>query len=215
MPKYIAFLRAINVGGHTVKMEDLRELFRSLGFTGVETVLASGNVIFETRARTPSGLERKIEACLEEALGYEVATFLRTDSEVAAVAASRPFGDPELQSAVALNVGFLSQAPDRASLRVIHGWRTAIDDFQVHGREVFWLCRVKQSESTFSGAALERALGLRATFRGMKTIQRLAARCPPVCNLGVGDPVPGKARRLGARVGGPGRRVPRGARDGG
>jgi uncharacterized protein (DUF1697 family) len=50
MPKYIAFLRAINVGGHIVKMKDLRELFGSLGFTGVETVLASGNVVFETRA---------------------------------------------------------------------------------------------------------------------------------------------------------------------
>ena len=178
MPKCIAFLRAINVGGHTVRMEDLRALFRSLGFTGVETVLASGNVVFETRARKPSDLERKIEACLGEALGYEVATFLRTGSEVAAVAAHRPFGDSELQSAVALNVGFLSRPPDGASLRVIHGLRTEVDDFQVQGREVSWLCRVKQSESAFSGAALERALGLRATFRGMKTIQRLAGRCP-------------------------------------
>ena len=178
MPKYIAFLRAVNVGGHIVKMKDLRELFGSLGFTGVETVLASGNVVFETKAGRPSGLERKIEACLGEALGYEVATFLRTDSEVAAVAAHRPFGDSELQSAVALNVGFLSRPPDRASLRVIHGLRTEVDDFQVRGREVYWLCRVRQSESAFSGATLERALGLRATFRGMKTIQRLAARCP-------------------------------------
>jgi uncharacterized protein (DUF1697 family) len=78
----------------------------------------------------------------------------------------------------AINVGFLSRPPDRASLRVIRGLRTEVDDFQVRGREVYWLCRVKQSESAFSGATLERALGLRATFRGMKTIQKMAARCP-------------------------------------
>jgi uncharacterized protein (DUF1697 family) len=47
MNKHIAFLRAINVGGHTVKMDTLRQLFESLGFTNVETFLASGNVIFE------------------------------------------------------------------------------------------------------------------------------------------------------------------------
>ncbi len=179
MPRYIAFLRAINVGGHTVKMEDLRELFRSLGLAGVETFIASGNVVFETSARTPAGVERRIEACLGEALGYAVATFLRTDSEVAAVAQYKPFEDPELQSAVALNVGFLSRPPDRASTRVIHGLRTDIDDFQVHGREVYWSCGVKQSESAFSAATLERALSLRVTFRGMKTIQKLAARFPP------------------------------------
>ena len=47
MPRYIAFLRAINIGGHTVKMDDLRQLFESLQFTSVETFIASGNVIFK------------------------------------------------------------------------------------------------------------------------------------------------------------------------
>jgi uncharacterized protein (DUF1697 family) len=179
MSRYFAFLRAINVGGHTVKMERLSELFRSLGFNEVETFIASGNVIFETKARAAAGLERKIESGLHEALGYEVATFLRTDAEVAAVARCRPFEDRELQSAVAFSVGFLSQPLTPASVRVIHGLRTEIDDFQVRGREVYWLCRVRQSESAFSGAVLEKALGQRATFRGMKTMQKLAAKYLP------------------------------------
>jgi len=46
MTRYIAFLRAINVGGHTVKMEHLRGIFESMGFSNVETFIASGNVIF-------------------------------------------------------------------------------------------------------------------------------------------------------------------------
>ena len=48
MPRYIAFLRALNVGGHTVKMDHLRSLFEALGFGGVESFIASGNIIFDT-----------------------------------------------------------------------------------------------------------------------------------------------------------------------
>ena len=61
MARYAAFLRAINVGGHVVKMEVLRAAFEDLGFAGVETFIASGNVIFETRAKDLVAVERKIE----------------------------------------------------------------------------------------------------------------------------------------------------------
>ena len=55
MTRYIAFLRAINVGGHTVKMAELKRLFEALGFTNVETFIASGNVIFDSSAKKDSG----------------------------------------------------------------------------------------------------------------------------------------------------------------
>ena len=54
MPRLFAFLRAINVGGRTIKMERLRREFEVFGFPGVETFIASGNVIFlGTRAGRP------------------------------------------------------------------------------------------------------------------------------------------------------------------
>ena len=59
------------------------------------------------------------------------------------------------------------------------GFKTAIDDFHVHGREIYWLCRKGQSDSTFSNAAMERKLRISATFRGMNTIRRLAEKYPP------------------------------------
>ena len=62
MTRLIAFLRAINVGGHTVKMDHLRQLFESLGFSGVETFIASGNVVFETNARNTGRWKRKSSA---------------------------------------------------------------------------------------------------------------------------------------------------------
>ena len=68
MTKTIAFLRAINVGGHNVKMESLRALFEQLGFDAVETFIASGNVVFETDAAPDTALEAAIEAHLKAAL---------------------------------------------------------------------------------------------------------------------------------------------------
>ncbi len=178
--RWVAFLRAINVGGHVVKMERLRGLFEELGFSAVETFIASGNVIFAARAQEPSVLVRKIEKRLREALGYEVKTFLRTPAEVAAIARYRPFAEAELRSAAALNVAFLGEPLTVAGVSALMALETELDAFHVHGREVYWLCRVKQSGSKFSNALFERAIRVRATFRGMNTVARLAAKFAPL-----------------------------------
>ena len=91
MNRYVAFLRAINVGGRVVKMERIRRVLEGDGLAGVRTVIASGNVLFESRSRTPAALEARIEAVLRAALGFEVKTFLRTAPEVAAVVSQNPF----------------------------------------------------------------------------------------------------------------------------
>jgi uncharacterized protein (DUF1697 family) len=177
MPRYIAFLRAINVGGHnTVKMDFLRHLFESLGFSNVETFIASGNVVFEVTSRNAQALERKIEESLRQALGYEVATFIRTGAELAAVANYKPFSQSDLDGAAALNIAFLAGGLDDESSRRLMALRTDIDDFHVHGREIYWLCRKKQSESKISNAVLERAVGQKSTLRGANTVKKMAAK---------------------------------------
>ena len=176
MSRFIAFLRAINVGGHTVKMDDLRRLFESLGFSGVETFIASGNVVFETTTKDATALEKRIEHELREALGYEVATFIRTDAELAEIANYRPFRPSELEAAVALNIAFLAGRLDDKSKNKLMALKTDIDDFHIHGREIYWLCRKKQSESTFSNAVLEKTLGRPSTLRGTNTVQKIAAK---------------------------------------
>ncbi len=178
MPRLIAFLRAINVGGHTVTMARLRREFAGLGFTDVETFIASGNVIFTSRAANPAALEKKIEARLEAALGFEVATFVRTDAEVAAVAGYQPFTPAQIEDG-ALYVGFVERPLDAAAARAVMTFTTEIDDFRVNGREVYWLRKTRQSDSPFNYASLEKALKIRATFRGINTVARLAAKHGP------------------------------------
>jgi uncharacterized protein (DUF1697 family) len=176
MPRLFAFLRAINVGGHTVAMEALRGHFEALGFKGVETFIASGNVIFESRSTDLDPMERKIESHLLKSLGYEVDTFVRTEVELAAIAKYKPFEEPRMRSAGALNVAFLAEPLEAAAKKSLMALKTEIDDFRVHGREMYWLCKKKQSESKFSNALFEKALGLRATFRGVNTVAKLAAK---------------------------------------
>lgn len=179
LSKYIAFLRAINVGGRTVRMEDLRSLFEAMGFAQVETFIASGNVIFETRSGKPAALESKIETALHKALGHEVITFLRSPAELAAVAAARPFDAATLDAAQALNIAFLKEPLSGAQHSALQDLSTEIDTFHADGREIHWVCRLKQSESTFSNALLERKLKLAATFRSMTTVRKLADKYPP------------------------------------
>lgn len=179
MPRYIAFLRAINVGGRVVKMERLKSLFEALGYARVETFIASGNVIFDAAGRSTVKLQQAIEAQLTAELGYEVATFLRSPAEVAAVAACPAFSAAERQAAQALNVGFLTEPLDDAGRDLLASFATEIDAFHTTGREIYWLCRKKQSESTFNNAVFERRLKRSATFRGLKTIEKLAAKYPP------------------------------------
>lgn len=178
MPRFIAFLRAINVGGHNVKMETLRALFAELGFLNVETFIASGNVIFETTVRNAKTLEEKIARHLQAALGYEVATFLRTDAEVEAVAAYHPFPLEEMTAAMALNVGLLAEPLSREATEKLLTYRNAMDDLHVQGREVYWLCRMKQTESPFSKAGFEKITKTKATFRGVNTMRKLATKYP-------------------------------------
>jgi uncharacterized protein (DUF1697 family) len=114
MPKFVAFLRAINVGNHTVKMDQLGSLFEELGFANVETFIASGNVIFDSKATNIKSLERKIDKHLEKSLGYEVTTFIRSVAEIAEIARYEPFAREELNGdGNTLFVCFVAAAPTR------------------------------------------------------------------------------------------------------
>lgn len=92
--RYVALLRGINVGGVRVGMSDLRDEFGCLGFTGVRTVLATGNVVFDAEPdRDPSQVRALIEPALGARFGYEAFVFVHTADRVAAVTAAYPFDE--------------------------------------------------------------------------------------------------------------------------
>ncbi len=177
MPRYVAFLRAINVGGHTVSMAALRGHFEALGCSHVETVIASGNVVFDSPARSSAALEKKIAGHLERRLGYEVATFVRTPEEIVRIAGHRPFEKAEIEAeGRTLFVGFHGREAEASARRRVLALTSDIDGFHLRGREVYWLCRARVTDSKVYGGGLEKALGQPATVRNVTTLRRIAEK---------------------------------------
>jgi uncharacterized protein (DUF1697 family) len=176
MARHIAFLRAINVGGHIVKMDRLRGLFETLGLRDVVTVIASGNVLFDATAKDTAALERKIERHLEKELGYAVATFVRSPDEIAAIVAHEPFAKSRQRTGKSgLYVGFLKSTPAADVCRAVDGCLTPVDELRIHNRELYWSVNGLYSDSKFGGPALEKLLKCSTTIRNVTTVRRIAA----------------------------------------
>jgi uncharacterized protein (DUF1697 family) len=174
--RYAAFLRAINVGGHIVKMDRLRKLFETAGFAGVETFIASGNVVFESSRKNGSDLERAIELQLKKAFGYPVATFVRSMPELSAIADRGPFGRESLKAPDSVFVGFLRSATSKDAQRQVASLSNDIDTLMADGREIYWRARKGFAESTLSYSVVEKLLRTEATFRNVNTVKRMAAK---------------------------------------
>ena len=175
MPKYAAFLRAINVGGHVVKMDALRSILSGCGVTGVETFIASGNVLFTSPTRDAASVERTLEAALQKALGYPVSTFVRTPEELAAVAAHMPCSADPAASGGAIHIIFLAGPLDSAARRELAALSAPGDELSSKGREVYWCRSGKLSESPLFGKSLGTAIAA-GTMRNRNTVVRLLAR---------------------------------------
>jgi uncharacterized protein (DUF1697 family) len=157
--RYVGFLRAVNVGARRVDMARLRAELEGLGYDDVSTYINSGNVIFSS-PDDPDALTSAIEARLEAAFGFEVATLLRTDDEVAAIAARRPFGAvPEGSTHM---VVLLRQPLAETEARAVEGLSRDSDRLRVEGTEVHWLITGKLMDSTLK-AKDWKVLGEQAT----------------------------------------------------
>lgn len=175
MTQYVAFLRAINVGGTSViKMEALRALFEDLDYANVKTVIASGNVLFESKAAEGT-VTRAIEKALGTHLGREAKAFVRTIADVRRIAELKPFPRAELEAEGSeLHIAFLEKEPGADATKRLMALESPIDGFRVHGTEAFWLRRRKVGESKLAANFLEKALGQKSTVRNAKTIRRIA-----------------------------------------
>lgn len=177
MPRYAALLRAINVGGRTVRMTELCELFERARFRDVQSVIASGNVLFSSRVSDTATLEARVQGALRKGLGYEVPTFIRTADELDAVVAHEPFDvrDPVIESHT-VHVIFTRAPIDPTRAAAIAALGTAYDELHVFGREVFWRTRGRSSDSKITPSAFARAFGEPGTARNITTVRKLAAK---------------------------------------
>ena len=105
-------------------------------------------------------------------------SILRLQSELVAVAA-RAQALQSTPGIAAVNVGFFAEPPGAAGERALRAFHSEIDDLELDGRELYWACARKQSESSFDPGKLERALKMPVTLRGANTVVQLAAKTRP------------------------------------
>ena len=177
MARYAAFLRGINVGGHRVSGDELRALFTQLGFEGVATFRASGNVVFGAAGgERPEEIAERIERGLAGSLGYEVPAFVRSASAVKAIAGHRPFDSGLVEaSGGKLQVLLLLANPSSQARRKVLGFETDEDLLAIRGRELYWLPSGGIRDSDLDLNEIEALLGA-ATMRTKGTIDQIAAK---------------------------------------
>lgn len=177
--RHVALFRALNVGGHTVKMDRLRAICTDAGLAGVETFIASGNILFEADRRKPATIEALLEGALRDQLGYEVQTFVRTATELADLVVANPYADVELIGKGCVAVGFLKAPPPSATTHAVRAESTSVDTLDVVGRELWWCARQGQGRPSIDDKAWRRMKLPSMTVRNLTTVAKLAAKAAP------------------------------------
>ena len=175
--RYVALLRGINVGGNRmIKKEELQAVFEGSGFTDVRTVLASGNIVFNSDHGDEAELQQKIETALEDRLGYRVDVMVRTIAYLNELVEMDPFARAAEWDDVKLYVTFLTEGPDAVpELPVDLGDQNALA-LALHDREFFAVSR-KGRDGRYGDFApfIRKAFGKQpVTTRNWRTIVKLA-----------------------------------------
>jgi len=164
MTKYVALLRAVNVGGTgKLPMMELKSMCESSGFLNARTYIASGNVVFESKL-SEAAVKAKLQKCMATYAGKPVDVLVRTGAEMAAVLAKNPFKSRPPNRTVAI---FLDERPPKDALKTITGQDA--EEVALGAREIY----------VFYGAGMGRSklkipAAQRGTARNMNTVAKLA-----------------------------------------
>lgn len=178
MPRYAAFLRAVNLVKHNrIAMADLRRILAGLGYGDVATHLQSGNAVF-TSDLSSAALEQQIAAALAEHAGLRCSVMVRTGPELGAVVAANPLGtQPDNPSRYF--VSFLAAEPDPAMTGAFLALDLAPERAWVIGRQAYFLVPQGAADSKLTAAFLQKRLGVAGTARNWNTVTRLAELAHP------------------------------------
>ncbi|HSX48214.1 MAG TPA: DUF1697 domain-containing protein [Candidatus Nanoarchaeia archaeon] len=174
MAKYVALLRAINVGGHSIiKMSDLRELCTTLGLQNISTYIQTGNIIFESELSS-TDLKQLLEDKLTDQLDYKIVAFIKTPKQLRAIVDNNPFSGKELGEDYKRYVTFLAgELTDSAGQLLAE----RSDDYVTYhpGVQIIYTSLRKDSpKPVFDNHLVEKIIGHDATTRNWQVVQKLA-----------------------------------------
>lgn len=172
--KYTALLRGINVGGHhKVPMAELQQEFRSLGFTGIKTLLNSGNVIFEGDPVKEESLEIVVADHLSHSFGFPIPVMIRKVNDIKNAIKTAPFKDIEVHQDLRLYVTFIKKMQEKT---MDFPWIADDGSFQilsVKDRMVYSVLDVSQRKTPDAMNVLEKLFGKEITTRNWNTLLKI------------------------------------------
>lgn len=169
---HVALIRGINVGGKWVAMADLRALVTGLGYTGVRTLLNSGNVVFSTRA-TAATAALRLESAMAGELGVTARVMVLTRAEVEVIVRKNPLAKLATNPSRLL-VTVLADPADRRRLTPLLTRRWAPGALALGTRVAYLWCPDGILKSPLV-EAVSKALGDRITSRNWGTMTKLHA----------------------------------------
>jgi uncharacterized protein (DUF1697 family) len=175
MPAYVAFLRAINVGGRAiVKMADLQRAFTAAGCTNVRTLIASGNVLFDAEA-ADRGVRARIERQVARLLEAEPIIVYRTIRELQRLVAAAPFGALAGDRRLKLYVIFVRRKTRARPSFPMHQPGEFLEAIGMHNGDVLVVSgRKPNGVYGFPNNWIEKELGVTATARNWSTVTKIA-----------------------------------------
>ncbi len=174
MPRYVALFGSINVGRNRLKMADLRAAFEGEGFANVETVVASGNVLFDHAERPEVGLEEKLTLMMRHKFGMDSVALVRSRDALAAAIAENPFGADGEENFV--HTLFLEGPVDPDGFARLQKDRTGPERLAAGTRALHIDYVAGAGESKLVGAFIERRMGVRGTARNLRSMKRILAK---------------------------------------
>jgi uncharacterized protein (DUF1697 family) len=173
--RYLALLRAVNLPHHgRVEMSSLRSVAESLGYEGVRSVLASGNLSFEGPLASVDSVEARLEAALHSVLGLETTVVVRRSDEWVRVLAHNPYPELARSDPSHLGVVFLKDPPRPGAWEALSSTWRGPEKISPEGQHGFIYYAQGIGSSRLTQAVLDRALGTVGTLRNWNTVVRLA-----------------------------------------
>jgi uncharacterized protein (DUF1697 family) len=174
MNTYIAILRGINVGGkRMIKMDALKQLFASLGFSNIETYIQSGNVFFQYKKTSEEKLAATIAKEIENIFSFDVPTIVKNVDELKQIIATNPFTKDKKKLVENFHVTFLATTPTKENIDSIAELTFGDDDFAIIDKAVYLHCPNSYSNSKLTNGFFENKLKVIATTRNWKTCNEL------------------------------------------
>lgn len=151
-------------------MAALAEIFSAAGCGDVRTYIQSGNVVFEAPVEQDASLEDRLEAAIAESIGVTTRVTNRSAGELASIVEGNPF-PPEYTDKVA--VAFLSDEPASPNLEAIDEMKHPAEEIRLSGQDAYLYYPNGQGRSKMTTTLIEKHLGVRATVRNWRTVNKL------------------------------------------